>query len=138
MCTHRLSAHDDGRGFHCAEPGSKCNRFEFQVVHPVSVTLAYHKASYAALLTQTLRTHPQVQEGFEAHKCRCKHAPKDHAPTYPWACRKAGCNCNGFNSPWRCNWCPPFASLNSCVCHPTPARSRASKLEWMLQCSHRV
>ena len=73
MCSHRLRDHDAGRGFRCHEPKCACRRYEFQ-----------------------------VQDSHDPHKCRCKHAPKEHKPTPPHACTKCA-DCAGFDSPWTCN-----------------------------------
>lgn len=73
MCGHRLRDHDAGNKFRCADLKCRCKRFEFM-----------------------------VQDTDQPHKCRCKHAPQDHDPEPPYACKKCG-DCAAFDSPWTCN-----------------------------------
>lgn len=45
-----------------------------------------------------------VAEGAWILKCRCKHKHIEHNPgSSPFLCKKAGCQCSGFDSPWVCN-----------------------------------
>ena len=99
MCGHRLRDHDAGRGFRCAaDPKCPCTRFSFQ-----------------------------VQDTDQPHKCRCKHAPKDHDPMPPHACRKCDA-CQGFDSPWVCNCGHAPREHRTCfVRHKYPERAR----EWV-------
>lgn len=98
MCGHRLRDHDAGRGFRCADPKCPCRRFSFQ-----------------------------VQDTDQPHKCRCKHAPKDHAPAPPHACQKCD-ECDAFDSPWICNCGHRPSEHRTCfVRHKMTERSR----EWV-------
>ena len=100
MCSHRLREHDAGRGFRCGVGKCPCKVYEFQ-----------------------------VQDTHEAHKCRCKHAPKEHAPAPPHACLKCPASeCSSFDSPWRCN-CghSPAEHRTSFVRHSYTERAR----EWV-------
>lgn len=43
-----------------------------------------------------------MSEGSWVLRCRCKHKHVDHDPNSR-KCRKAGCRCSCFESPWVCN-----------------------------------
>lgn len=98
MCGHRLRDHDAANGFRCSDLKCICKRYEFQ-----------------------------VQDTDQPHKCRCKHAPKDHEPFPPYACTKCT-DCAAFDSPWVCN-CGHLPSEHSTcfVQHKYAERAR----EWV-------
>ena len=102
MCSHRLRDHDAASGFRCAA-GPKgasrcpCARFQFQ-----------------------------VQDSDQPHKCRCKHAPSQHARAPPYGC--AQCGCATFDSPWTCNCGHAAKEHSTCfVRHQYTERTR----EWV-------
>eukprot|EP00803_Ostreobium_quekettii_P010642 evm.model.scf_78.11 EVM.evm.TU.scf_78.11 scf_78:143346-144613(-) len=43
-----------------------------------------------------------VAQGSWVLRCRCKHRHTEHDPA-THACKKAQCECRGFDSPWVCN-----------------------------------
>eukprot|EP00927_Polykrikos_kofoidii_P058103 TRINITY_DN52430_c0_g1_i1.p1 TRINITY_DN52430_c0_g1~~TRINITY_DN52430_c0_g1_i1.p1 ORF type:complete len:561 (+),score=101.63 TRINITY_DN52430_c0_g1_i1:65-1684(+) len=82
MCTHKVEAHQQSRGFRCGANGCRCMRLQFHV----------------------------QQYGWEV-KCRCKHHVKDHQASGPppWRCTKRVpgkeqklCPCDGFEAAWVC------------------------------------
>lgn len=84
LCGHRYHEHkpDKHGRFKCSRPGCKCHHFFFVVA-----------------------------EGAWILRCRCKHKHTDHDPSrgrHP--CKKRGCDCSGFDSPWVCNCGCPWSS----------------------------
>lgn len=56
----------------------------------------------------------QAAEGSWILRCRCKHKHTDHDPVSK-ACRKPGCGCVCFISPWVCNCNHPWSDHKQVV-----------------------